>query len=123
MNFTTEIYQLDKAKESTTFNFRLKGETSKDELTSRNLANFFASKLFKVYKSQNRIQSKTGKSRFFRLAKSKPLYFSFTSESLAFDTELEQSLMFKFVLGELTESQFKTALELVLDIMLEENKI
>lgn len=123
MNFTTEIYQLDKKSENATFQFRLKGDANESELTAKNIANFFAAKLFKVYKAQNKIQAKTGKSRFFRLAKSKPLYFSFTSETLVFDTELEQSLMFKFVLGELTESQFKTALELVLDIMLDENKI
>lgn len=123
MNFTTEIYQLDNNKNNASFQFRLKGEANEKELTAKNIANFFAAKLFKVYKAQNKIQSKTGKNRFFKLAKSKPLYFSFTSESLVFDTELEQSLMFKFILGELTESQFKTALELVLEIMLEENKI
>lgn len=123
MLFTTEIYQLNKNKETQTFQLRLKGEAEKNELTAKNISSFFASKIFKVYKAQNKIQSKTGKNRFFRLAKSKPLYFCFKSETLSFDTELDQSLIVKFVIGELTESQFRTALELVLDIMLDENKI
>ena len=121
MNFRTEIYQLN--GEAVSFRYLLNGEANENELTAKNIAKFFSAKLFKVWTAQAKIKKATGKSRFLRLARTKPLYFSFTSETLAFDTELEQTLAFKFIIGEMTEKEFRTALELVLDIVLSENNL
>ena len=123
MNFSANIFQLDKTNENTSFDFSIKGTADKKELTPKVIAEFFAAKLFKVVNAQKSIQNKIGKSRFLKLAKSKKLYFSFICDTFEFNTELEQSLCFAFSVGELTEKQFCLALSLVLEIILDNNKI
>lgn len=123
MNFQANIFQLTKDTVNTTFDFSIKGTTEHEELTPQEIAKFFAGKLFKVYNAQKRIQKATGRNRFLKLSKSKALYFSFICDKFEFNTEIEESLKFRFVVGDLTESQFRTALQEVLTIVMDMNEI
>lgn len=120
MLFTANIYQLDKTGENNSFSLTAKGE-AENLPTSKEVANYFAAKLFKTYKTQKAIEKTTGKSRFLRLAKTKPLFFNLCidGKNIFFNesNELFEELKVKFIVGDLTEKQFAKTLQLIIDLI------
>jgi hypothetical protein len=78
LTFNASFYQLDKSKQNKTFEYQLNGSTEKAELKSNAVAGYLSEKVFKVVNAQNNIKEVANKCRFFKLASSKPLYFTFT---------------------------------------------
>ena len=125
MLFTANIYQLDKTGENS-FSLLAKGETT-EQPTANEISKYFAAKLFKAYKAQKTIEKTTGKSRFLRLAKTKPLFFtiSIDGKTLFFNegNELLEELKVKFTVGDLTQKQFETVLNEIIGLILDDTKL
>lgn len=120
MLFIANIYQLDKTGNNNSFSLTAKGEAEKLP-TAKEVSKYFAAKLFKAYKTQKAIEKATGKSRFLRLAKTKPLFFNLNvnGQNIFFNesNELFEELKVRFIVGNLTEKQFATTLELIINLI------
>lgn len=92
-NFTASIYQLDKAGDNATFEYKLTG--SLETVNVNKIAELLGARIYKVLQAQENILNKAGKHRFFRLATSKPLYFYFQTEGFELNTELFESVKIK----------------------------
>lgn len=86
-------------------------------ITPKTVSSFLAGQLYKIFGAQVRIQKKSAKHRFFKLAKGKSVFLQFRSDVLAFDTSLEQEFIGKIAIGEMKEAQFRNLLFEVITVL------
>ena len=125
MLFTANIYQLDKDFNNS-FSLTAKG-ASENLPSAKDIAIYFAAKLFKAYKTQKAIEKTIGKSRFLRLAKTKQLFFSLSIDGKPLfyneSNEMLEELKVKFIVGDLTEKQFAKVLQLVIELVTDDTQL
>jgi hypothetical protein len=120
MNFNASIYQLDKTGNDVTFEYKLTGTI--EDLSIAKIAEFLAKRLFKIKKSQDKINKAGVTSRFYHLAKTKRLYFSFITENFEFNSELIETMRVNISkVGD--EKALKIVLREVMDIFATETEI
>ncbi len=123
MEFTAQIYQLSKDGNNETFRYSLRGTADQAEFKPENIAELLASKLYKLFEAQNRIKNKSGKNRFYKLAKGKPLFFFFSSELVTINTELSQDFLCRFDLATFDLEGLTSALTETITILMDETKL
>ena len=121
LTFNANIYQLDKSRSNKSFNYLLSGETNNEELKNSIIAKYLSEKIFKVVSAQNNIKQAANKCRFFKLASTKALYFSFSlNGKMLFDSVLFESITIKLQ-GIDEAKQMQVVLNEVLNIFADTN--